>query len=997
MYQANLFEAIQKKDIEDIIIVSNDKEAKEAKVVFDYLDKKAFVFPDIRLLAGDDTRSYQLEIAKAFEALRGFYNTPNSYLIAPYQTLTLKLPKKEYLKSFSFEFGESYDIKKLQDMLYFWGYSFVDVVSAPMEVSFRGDIIDIFSPNSEYPIRISFFDSEVEEIRYFDAATQKRFSEELAEVTITPAFLALDKEEYEALEQRVKNSSYDAFVKDIASLGLWHLDELGVNLLQEKSSILANSLVAKEIKDFYEINQEASIEIKKEDFPSKVLPEAKEYRDIEVIDINKTIEANKDKKITILAKDETTIRSSLIKDIQNLNIKYIDGILNLKSPKELILSINKEQKQRRVKKPTLILDEIKVGEYIVHENYGVGVFRGIKKREVLGRFRDFVEIEYQNEDKLYIPVENLDVIDRYVAPSGSLPAIDKLGKQSFAKLKSKVKEKLFAIARELMEISAKRMLKEGNKIVVDRALQEAFLKEAGFTHTSDQLKAIEDILEELSSGRIMDRLLSADVGFGKTEVAMNAIFAVVKSGYQAAIIAPTTLLSMQHFKSLQERFAKWGISVGKLDRFTSTKAKKDLLKGLEDGSIDVVVGTHGIMNAKFKNLALVVIDEEHKFGVKQKEALKKLTINTHLLSMSATPIPRSLNMALSQIKSFSEIFTPPTARKGVRTFVKNFDKNAIKEAILRELRRGGQIFYVYNSIAGLEDKKEELLELLPELRITMLHSKITAAQTEKEMLKFEQGEYDILLSTSIVESGIHLPKVNTIIIDGAQNFGIADLHQLRGRVGRGGIEGYCYYFVDNKDALNENAKRRLLALESHSELGSGAILAMHDLEIRGGGNLIGEAQSGHIKQIGYSLYLKMLEDAIKTLSGQVEEKDEVELKLSVDAYLSEELIYEDRLRLELYRRLSKASNLEEVYEIEEEIVDRFGKLDKMTKLFIDLIVIKVLAKDLGIKKLSSFEQNIFIEYKDEQKKRKVLQSPTKDSDDIIKTTLNHLKEGFVNK
>jgi len=402
------------------------------------------------------------------------------------------------------------------------------------------------------------------------------------------------------------------------------------------------------------------------------------------------------------------------------------------------------------------------------------------------------------------------------------------------------------------------------------------------------------------------------------------------------------------------------------------------------------------MNAKFKNLALVVIDEEHKFGVKQKEALKKLTINTHLLSMSATPIPRSLNMALSQIKSFSEIFTPPTARKGVRTFVKNYDKNAIKEAILRELRRGGQIFYVYNSIAGLEDKKRELLELLPELRITMLHSKITAAQTEKEMLKFEQGEYDILLSTSIVESGIHLPKVNTIIIDGAQNFGIADLHQLRGRVGRGGIEGYCYYFVDNKDALNENAKRRLLALESHSELGSGAILAMHDLEIRGGGNLIGEAQSGHIKQIGYSLYLKMLEDAIKTLSGQVDEKDEVELKLSVDAYLSEDLINEDRLRLELYRRLSKARNLEEVYEIEEEIVDRFGKLDKMTKLFIDLIVIKVLAKDLGLKKLSSFEQNIFLEYKDEKKERKVLQSPTKDSDDIIKTTLKHLKEELVN-
>jgi transcription-repair coupling factor (superfamily II helicase) len=348
-------------------------------------------------------------------------------------------------------------------------------------------------------------------------------------------------------------------------------------------------------------------------------------------------------------------------------------------------------------------------------------------------------------------------------------------------------------------------------------------------------------------------------------------------------------------------------------------------------------------------------------------------------------------MALSHIKSFSEIYTPPTTRAGVRTFVKNFDIVSIKEAITRELRRGGQIFYVYNSIAGLEDKKRELLEAMPNLRITMLHSKVSAAQSEKEMVKFANREYDLLLSTSIIESGIHIPSVNTIIIDSAQKFGIADLHQLRGRVGRGGKEGYCYYFVDNKEALNENAKRRLLALESHSELGSGAILAMHDLEIRGGGNLVGEAQSGHIKQIGYSLYLKMLEDAIRVLSGKVDESEDVEIKLNVDAYLSDELISEDRLRLELYRRLSKANSLDEIYEIEDEISDRFGKIDKLTKQFIDLIVIKIIARELDIKKISSYEQNIFIEFKDESKDRLVLKSPTKDSDDIIKTTLDKLR------
>ncbi len=991
MNQAALFEYLKSKESTKILLVADTKEAAAAKGVYDYLEKKAFVLPDIRLLPGDDTRSYFEDISQAFLALKEFDKYKSSTLIAPFRTLTLLMPKPEYLKSFTVEFGESIDLEQLKTQLYFWGYEFVDVVSTRGEVSFRGDIIDIYPPNYIKPLRISLFDSEVEEIRHFDLSTQKREKEELESLEIPAAFLSLRKQEYNALKERVEQSSYRAFVKDIHSLGLWHLEDLAQNYLQSYDHLLANASLAREIEEYYSLNSENMPHVPLESFSFVSLPKPKEYRDLEVVNINALIEAHKEKKITIIAKGETQIRASSLPYLEKLHIRYSEAILNIVGSNELILSLNREKKQRRVKKSTLILDEIRVGEYVVHENYGVGIFKGIVKREVLGRFREFVSVQYQNEDMLYIPVENLEVIDRYVAASGSLPALDKLGKQSFAKLKGKVKEKLFAIARELMELSAKRHLKEGIKIVIDRPLQEAFLKDAGFTHTSDQKRAIDEILEELASGRIMDRLLSADVGFGKTEVAMNAIFAVVKNGYQAALVAPTTLLSSQHFKSLKERLEKWDIKVAKIDRFTTAKTKKAILEGLQEGRFDVVVGTHALLNAKFKNLALVVIDEEHKFGVKQKEALKALTINTHLLSMSATPIPRSLNMALSHIKTFSEIFTPPHNRVGVRTFVKNYDIKAVAEAIRRELRRGGQVFYVFNSIAAIEQKKAELLEEMPNLRITVLHSKVPAATTEKEMLKFEKGEYDLLLSTSIVESGIHLPNANTMIVDSAQNFGIADLHQLRGRVGRGGIEGYCYYFVEDKEKLNDNAKRRLLALESHSDLGSGAVLAMHDLEIRGGGNLIGEAQSGHIKQIGYSLYLKMLEDAIRTLSGKEEEKEQsVEIKLSVDAYLSDELIYEDRLRLELYRRLSQAKTQDEVYEIEEEIVDRFGKLDKMTKQFIDLIVIKVLAKEKNIKKISSYEQRVFIEFTD-GKERKILESPTKDSDDIIATAMGYLK------
>jgi transcription-repair coupling factor (superfamily II helicase) len=376
--------------------------------------------------------------------------------------------------------------------------------------------------------------------------------------------------------------------------------------------------------------------------------------------------------------------------------------------------------------------------------------------------------------------------------------------------------------------------------------------------------------------------------------------------------------------------------------------------------------------------------------VKQKEALKQLSMDVHVLSMSATPIPRSLNMALSKIKGYSELRTPPTERKGVRTFVKSFDETVIKEAVRRELRRGGQVFYVYNSIAGIESKKAELLEILPELRIATLHSKITAAQTEKEMLKFEKGEYDLLLSTSIIESGIHLPRVNTMIVDGADRFGMADLHQLRGRVGRGKVEGYCYFLVENKEALTDQAKRRLIALESNSFLGSGAVLAYHDLEIRGGGNLIGESQSGHIKQIGYALYLKMLEDAIRALTSEgTPAKKSVEVKLSVTAYISDALVPHDRVRLELYRRLSACEEPHDVVEIEAEIEDRFGRPDLPTRQFLDLVTIKVLARQKGIERISNYNENITLQYNDE--KKAYLKARSRDDDDLLATVLEALR------
>ncbi|NEW61361.1 DEAD/DEAH box helicase, partial [Sulfurovum sp. bin170] len=941
-----------------------------------------------RLSWGDDLRSFQGEIYELLEALHGYYSCDKKrLLVSPLRTLLMPLPKEEFFKTLELEFASTIKLKKLKDTLYHWGYHFVDIVTQKGEVSFRGDIVDIYPLGGESAYRISLFDEDIESIREFSVDTQKSLSEELESVKVIPAFLGLDAKQYKALERRVEVSTLDAFVKDIDSLGFWYLNEFAQNSVTSFDAIFTSSM-NQELDEIYSMDKPL---IYREDFNLSIVSEAKKFRELEVIKPNAIIKSNFHKKIKIIAKNESIVRGSELDSFENIEFIYEDIIVNLISDEEVIISLNKPVKRKKVKKASIILDELKLDDYVVHENHGVGLFKGVEKRVVLGATREFVLIGYQNEDMLLIPVENLNVIDRFVADSGGVPILDKMGKASFKKLKGRVKDRLFAIASEIINLSAQRHLKKGILLKRDLVEHQIFMSQAGFIHTEDQEESINSMLDDMASGRMMDRLLSADVGFGKTEVAMNGMFIAYKNRHQSMMVAPTTLLSSQHFKSMKERFGKYDIKIGKLDRFTTGREKTALLKGLEEGTVDMVVGTHALLKAKFKNLAFIIIDEEHKFGVKQKEALKEIAINVHLLSMSATPIPRSLNMALSQVKSFSEILTPPVDRLGVRTFVKSYDEKIVKEAITREMRRGGQTFYVFNSIAQIEEKKKVLLELMPKLRVAVLHSKISAKQTEKDMMLFEEGEYDVMLSTSIVESGIHMPQANTMIVDGADRFGIADLHQLRGRVGRGGKEGYCYFMVEDKEYLTDNAKRRLLALESHSDLGSGAVLAFHDLEIRGGGNIIGEAQSGHIKQIGYSLYLRMLEDAIKELTGKVEEEQlQVDIKLTVDAYLNEELIEEDRLRLELYRRLSQCETTGEVYEIETEIADRFGKLDVISRQFIDVMIMKVLAREQRITKVANAGERVFIEFAD-GRDRLSLKSYSKDDDDLIATAMGYLK------
>ncbi|MGX2982830.1 transcription-repair coupling factor [Helicobacter sp. 23-1045] len=995
MLNSNFYKILQSKFDFKIAIFKDYGEALEAREVCKFCKIKDSNFPNAYLLndfcakKGDDLRSYAFELGELLLNLARFYNDKNGILLAPIHSLLHPLPPPKWLQSISLQKAQKCDFEKLKETLLNFGFENMDLVYAPKEMAIHGDIIDIFPQNAPHPLRISFFDDEIEDIASFDAETQK-IIERIESAEIFPALFSLDSGEYADLERLAVESPFDAFTKDIHSLGFWFIRQKPLTA-QYKSIISPTALnEIAELEGLRSLNYIDFSAFKALDLIA-LNPSFSDISARGADIINKILPLHKDKKITILSQNELILDSLQIpQNAQKNTIILRESIaLNIITPNEIILSLNALPKKRAKKPTTIRLNELNAGDYIVHSEYGIGRFSGITQTRVLGNISDFIEIIYLGDDKLLLPVHNLNLIDKYIANTASVPTLDKLGKGSFAKIKEKIRPKLLQIAQEIIDIAAARELIKGKIIDKDNVELAIFKQSAGFELTADQDKSIDEILRDLGSGRVMDRLLVGDVGFGKTEVAMNAIFACAKSGFQSALIVPTTLLSNQHFKTLSARFAPHGLKIAKLDRFATKKSA--ILDSLKNGSVDIVVGTHSLLNAEFKNLALIVLDEEHKFGVKQKEKLKNLTKDVHILSMSATPIPRTLNLALSKIKTQSHLNIPPDSRIAPKTFVKNYSDEVLRDAILRELKRNGQIFYIHNNIASMEQRKREILKLMPNLKIAILHSKIPQTQSEDIMIDFANGAFNVLLSTSIVESGIHLPNANTIIVDSADCFGMADLHQLRGRIGRGDKEGYCYFFVDSKENITAEARKRLISLESNSFLGAGGILSYNDLEIRGGGNILGEAQSGHIENIGYSLYLKMLEDSINFLSGKgdLAIQKGVDLKLNISAFLNAELINSDRIRLDLYRRLSNASAKSEIYEIEGEIAERFGKIDSYTRRFLQLMLVKILANARGLKAITNYNENITLTLENGEKVS--LKAEERDDENIMEAILAYLR------
>ena len=617
---------------------------------------------------------------------------------------------------------------------------------------------------------------------------------------------------------------------------------------------------------------------------------------------------------------------------------------------------------KRVRDPEgLIRDlgELEPGAPIVHEDHGVGRYRGLTVLEAGGVRGEFLEIEYAKGDRLYVPVTQLHLINRYSGASPETAPLHSLGGEQWTKARRKAAEKVRDVAAELLAIQAKRHAREGLSMPVDRAMYETFAAGFAFEETPDQHAAIQAVLRDLDSSQPMDRVVCGDVGFGKTEVAVRAAFAAASAGRQVALLVPTTLLAEQHFENLQDRLADWPIKVEVLSRFKSAKETKEALARVENGSVDIIVGTHKLLSpdVRFRNLGLVIVDEEQRFGVRQKEALKALRANVHLLTLTATPIPRTLNMAMAGLRDLSIIATPPANRMAVQTTIAHWDDELLRDAFARELARGGQVYFLHNDVESIGRMQRQLQELVPEARIGVAHGQMHERDLERVMGDFHHQRHNVLLATTIIESGIDIPNANTIVINRADRFGLAQLHQLRGRVGRSHHRAFAYLLVPEQRAMTADARKRLDAIASMDELGAGFALSTHDLEIRGAGELLGEDQSGQMAEIGFTLYTELLERAVQSIRNGELPADDVLTSRSTDvelhspALIPETYVADVHTRLMLYKRISSGRDDEQLRELQIEMIDRFGLLPDPVRTLFHAHALRRLAEPMGIRKI----------------------------------------------
>jgi len=635
----------------------------------------------------------------------------------------------------------------------------------------------------------------------------------------------------------------------------------------------------------------------------------------------------------------------------------------------------RRNKQKDIQADALFknLAELSIGQPVVHIDHGIGRYMGLETLETGGITTEFLMLTYANESKLYVPVASLHLISRYSGADAETAPLHKLGTDSWSKAKKKAAEKVKDVAAELLDVYAKRANNQGHTYKRDKEDYRAFADSFGFEETLDQEQAINAVISDMLSSKVMDRLVCGDVGFGKTEVAMRAAFVAVNDNKQTAILVPTTLLAQQHYDNFRDRFANWPVSIEVLSRFKTTKEQNAVIARVESGEIDILIGTHKLLqnSIKYKDLGLLIVDEEHRFGVKQKEKIKKLRSNVDILTLTATPIPRTLNMAMGGMRDLSIIATPPAKRLAVKTFIRQREDTLIRESILRETLRGGQVYFLHNNVDTIEKTAADIQKIVPEARVITAHGQMRERELERVMSDFYHQRFNVLVCTTIIETGIDVPTANTIIMDRADRLGLAQLHQLRGRVGRSHHQAYAYLLTPHEKSMSKDAKKRLDAIASLEDLGAGFTLATHDLEIRGAGELLGEDQSGSMSQIGFSLYMEMLDEAVKALKNGKElsldqvMRNQTEIELRVPALLPDDYIFDVSLRLSLYKRIASCDNKNELDDIQVELIDRFGLLPQPAKNIVHIAKLRLKAQKIGISRIDASANGGFIEFSDE--------------------------------
>ncbi|MFI3299824.1 MAG: transcription-repair coupling factor [Candidatus Gastranaerophilales bacterium] len=944
-------------------------------------------------------------------------------IIAPIKSLLELFPDEKFLSDNTIEIkvGDEINVDDFLKKLAHLGYKRSTMVSDIGEFSARGDIIDVFALE-KHAFRIELWGDEIVDIRIFDNETQKSIKK-IKDAKILPLYKFIlpkqPKNMFKNHPQLNEQLAEEGFFEGIEIYQNYFNNKLVtifdylhdyILVFDETSEIYAkyeflNDSYIKQSQENLKlalnielngenhlnfdnfINKIASfVKIGLNNFIDTELDEIIEFNTQPVQsfganldDIANFIKSKKNYEFFI-ATDYPERVKEILQEREIFNYETITNLASsggiLEDFKTIVLTdrelFNKRSKEVTSSKRTYFkekaefiesINDIKEGEYVVHSVHGVGVYKGLCQQELDGQFKDYLTIEYSNKDRLHMPAEQINLLARYRGSGALKPRLSRMGGRDWENTKAKVKKEIEEVAYDLLRLYAKRKMQTGIKFLPDTNWQLEMEEAFEFTETPDQMKAINDVKSDMENETPMDRLICGDVGFGKTEVAMRAIFKAVTSGKQVAVVVPTTILALQHYQTIHERFKPFGVEVELMSRFRSAKLQNETIKKLATGKCEVVVGTHRLLQdgIAFKDLGLLVIDEEHRFGVKHKEKLKQLRENIDIITMSATPIPRTLYMSLSGIKDMSIINTPPKNRLPVKTFVGEMNENMIKNAIVHEIDREGQIFYLYNRVETIDEMRMKLLELVPNARIAIGHGQMDEKTLEKVIIDFSEHEYDILLATTIIENGIDISNANTMIIHHADRFGLAQLYQLRGRVGRSQRQAYCYCFYDKSKEITADAVQRLKAIKEFTSLGSGYQIAMRDVEIRGVGNVLGTKQHGHMINVGFDTYCQLLEETVQELQGNYCEKQTPTIvDINVTAFIPDEWVGSSEQKMIEYKRLADVKSNIEIDAITDEWRDRFAKAPESVENLIKLIKIRLAATATNIRLIRETEENIRI-------------------------------------